>query len=375
VGQRRRLIAVGVLALGVAIAIGVGALGGEQQTPSKPAGVRATAAPTASPCEARTSRVLRLACGLSPAAKVAQLFLLGDAPSGALRRLDVGGMVVVQSGDLAVARSVARPKRRVAPWVLAVQEGGERNAFAGVPPTAAPADVPSAKAAVAQASASARALRGLGISGVLGPVVDVGVEAGAALGTRVYSDDTDDVSAYAERVVRAYRKQRSFSAVEHFPGLGAADVPTESGPASVGLSLRELRQRDLRPFAAASAAGAPAVVVGHGLYALSGYTTPASLSRRVVTTLLRDELGFQGVAIADDLAEPAVSLTTPVPLAAVQAIQAGADLVYISGPARAQEAAFAAVLRAVRRGKIDRKRLDEAVVRDVSAKRDYGLLR
>jgi beta-N-acetylhexosaminidase len=70
-----------------------------------------------------------------------------------------------------------------------------------------------------------------------------------------------------------------------------------------------------------------------------------------------------------------VSLTTPVPKAAVLALRAGADLITISGPPAQQEAAFAALVKAVRSGKVSRERLDEAVLRDVAAKRGYGLLR
>jgi beta-N-acetylhexosaminidase len=143
----------------------------------------------------------------------------------------------------------------------------------------------------------------------------------------------------------------------------------------VGLGLRELRRRDLRPFRAAIAAGVPGVVLGHGLYPMTDYVTPASLSRRVATNLLRGELGFRGVSITDDLAEPAVTTSLAVPDAAVAALRAGADMLFISGPPADQQAAYVAVLRAVRRGRVSRRRLNEAVERILDVKRDYGLLR
>lgn len=360
---------------GLVVAAVAGSGGESSRTTSAPTASVAEGPHLAGPCEAPTTRAQRLACGLSLQQKVAQTLLLGNAPSGALRRLDVGGVVIADPASAGLAQTLPRPRRGLAPWVLAVQEGGEYNALVGLPPSVAPADVADARSAAAEARASARALRAAGVNGVFGPVIDVGVEAGNSLGTRVYSDDPEDVSAYATQVVRAYRREHSFSAVEHFPGLGAADASTADGPASVGLSLAELRRRDLRPFEAAIAAGVPAVVVGHGLYDLTGFTTPASLSRSVLTKLLRDQLGFRGVAITADLAEPAVSLTTTIPVAAVQALRAGADLVYVSGPPARQEAAFAALVKAVRDGKVSRQRLDEAVLRDVAAKRDYGLLR
>ena len=175
-------------------------------------------------------------------------------------------------------------------------------------------------------------------------------------------------------MLRAYRKADLFAAVEHFPGLGSADQSTADGPASVGLDLPELRKRDLLPFRAAIEDGAPAVVLSHALYPMNDFTAPGSLSKEVVTDLLRGELGYDGVAITDDLAEPAVEIVAPVPQAAVEALRAGADMLEISGPAADQQAAYDAVLAAVRRGRISRARLDEAVGRILAAKEEYGLL-
>ena len=151
------------------------------------------------------------------------------------------------------------------------------------------------------------------MNGVLGPDLDVSPEGGSALGALAYSDDTTDVSAFADAVLPAYRKAGLFAAVEHFPGLGSADQSTADGPATVGLDLPELRKRDLLPFRAAIEDGAPAVVLSHALYPMNDFTAPGSLSKEVVTDLLRGELGYDGVAITDDLAEPAVEIVAPVP--------------------------------------------------------------
>jgi beta-N-acetylhexosaminidase len=284
---------------------------------------------------------------------------------------------VTQLGGLAgEAAVIASEERHVKPWVMTSQEGGELNSFPDLPPAALPADLGSAGEAGATAKDSAATLHGLGVNGVLGPVVDVGgTETGSALGARVYSDQADEVSAYAQETVRAYRAEHVFSAVKHFPGLGATDQSTEEGPATVGLSLDELRARDLIPFKAAIDAGVPGVVIGHALYAINDFTVPASLSRAVATDLLRGELHFKGVAITDDLADPAITAIHTVPDAAVQAVRAGADMLFISGNTSDQQGAYVAVLRAVRRGRIPRRRLDQAVGRILLAKQDYDLIR
>lgn len=322
--------------------------------------------------------------------KVAQLFLFGFRGTdlnadifGRLRRLDLGGIVVASQNYTDVAqlgaltgeaRVIAREERHVPPWVITSQEGGELNSFFDLPPAALPADMGSAREAGTAAERSAAALRGLGVNGVVGPVVDVGQESGSALGARLYSDNPDEVAAYAEATVTAYRKRHVFSAVTHFPGLGAADQSTEEGPATVGLGLDELRERDLIPFKVAVDAGVPGVVIGHALYPFSDFTVPASLSKQVATDLLRRDLRFKGVAITDDLADPAIRVIHTVPDAAVRALRVGADMLYISGGAGDQQAAYVAVLRAVQRGRIPRRRLNEAVGRILLAKQDYDLI-
>jgi beta-N-acetylhexosaminidase len=324
--------------------------------------------------------------------KVAQLFLFGfegtDLTAEVFRRLrnqDLGGIVLARrnyTGDPALlgqlgaeAGVIARDEGHVPPWVLTIQDGREFNELEGLPPALAGADLASAEDAAAQALETAGTMRDLNITGLLGPVIDVGFESGSALGARVYSDDPEQVAAYAKVMVRAFREERLFGAVKHFPGLGTADQSTQLGPATVGLDLEQLRERDLRPFRAAIEAGAPAVLLSHALYPVNDFTRPGSLTRAIVTDLLRRELRFQGVAITDDLADPAVTSSYSVPDAAVEALKAGADVLFISGPAGDQQAAYAAVLAAARRGDIPRRRLNEAVLRALEAKEDYGLIR
>jgi beta-N-acetylhexosaminidase len=336
--------------------------------------------------------VADLARRLPTERKVAQLFVFGfrgtDATAeifGRLGRMDLGGIALAaanyvdvgQLGGLAgEAAAIAGDSRHVPPWVFASQEGGELNSFPDLPPSVAPADLTSGREAESQARESAKSLLALGVNAVLGPVVDVGgTETGSALGSRIYSDDPDEVATYADATVRAYRAEHVFAAAEHFPGLGATDQSTEDGPATVGLGLDELRQRDLIPFGAAVDAGVPGVVIGSALYPFNDFTVPASLSRQVDSGLLRHELRFKGVAMTDDLADPAITTLHTIPDAAVQALRAGADMLYISGSAGDQQAAYVAVLRAVQGGRVSRRRLDEAVGRILLAKQDYGLIR
>ena len=405
---RGRLVALGVVAvaaLAAGIAVGAGGGSGTSTVPEATRGApaqrvsflaRIVPPPAEKPLPGGPSvprGIADLARRLPFERKVAQLFLWGfrgrDLRADIytrLKRLDLGGVVLERNNYLSAqqlsqlaggAVVISQQEKHVRPWVMARQEGGEFNAFPDLPPGDDPVDLQDAGEGGREAAQAAAALRPLGVTGMLGPVLDVGSDEGGepALGARVYSDDPEEVAGYAEEVARAYRKGRLVSAVEHFPGLGAASQDTEEGPATVGLSLRELRKRDLAPFQAAFESGAPAVVLSHALYQVDDFTRPASLSHRIATDLLRGELRFRGLAITDDLADPAITASASMPGAAVQALNAGADMLWISGSPSDQQAAYVAVLRAVQRRQVSLRRVDEALYRVLITKRQYGIIR
>ena len=323
--------------------------------------------------------------------KVAQLFLLGfegqdlTAPIfEQMRRQDIGGLVFEgrnyldpqQLASLAgEGRVIAEDEGHVPPFMMVSQEGGDFSEFSDLPPTQAPSELGSAKEAEAAAEEAAATLGPLGFNGVLAPVIDVGTADGTgALDERAFSDDPDRVAEFAEVTVRAYNNGQVMSVPKHFPGLGAAGQAPEDGPTPIGLTVDELKNRDLIPFRAAFDAGAAAVLISHGSYTTDDFVTPGSLSKTIATGLLRDELKFGGVSITDDLASPAVTAISAIPDAAVEALRAGVDMVWISGTRGEQEAAMNAVLNAVRSGDISRERIDQAVLRALTAKQRFGLI-
>ena len=337
-----------------------------------------------------SAQVTALAEGMPIEDRVAQLFLLGfqgqdlTAPIfEQLRERGLGGIAIdaqnyVSSDQLASlageAGVVAEQEDNVRPWVLAPQEGGEFNAFPDLPPATAAADLDSAAAALAESRQAAKTLGDAGLSGLLGPTIDIGPANGIAVGARAFSDDPRDVADYAKAVVDAYRAESLLTAPGHFPGLGSGSEDTRLGLSQVGSSVAALRTRDLVPFRAAIRAGAPAITMSNGLYVTDDFVRPGSLSPALIGGLLRRDLGFRGIVITDDLADPGVTALTTIPEAAVDAIRAGADLLYVSGPPAEQQAAYDAVLKAARSGALPAGRLKEALLRNLSVKRNYGLI-
>jgi hypothetical protein len=185
--------------------------------------------------ERRTpAAVRRAARELSVEDKVDQLLLFGFEGTDAgelaepVARGEVGGLVVADENyddedqlEELVKSTQARARRedRVPPLFLVSQEGGELSALGDLPPAFAPADTASIEEAAVQTLASAKALRAIGIDGVLGPVIDVGAADGGPLGVRPFSDDAREIARYARAVVPSYVTNGLISAPLHFPGL------------------------------------------------------------------------------------------------------------------------------------------------------------
>jgi beta-N-acetylhexosaminidase len=195
----------------------------------------------------------------------------------------------------------------------------------------------------------------------------------SAVADRAFSDDPVIAAQLTAAAVRGCRSAGLAPAVLHFPGLGAASQDTSQGPATVSLDAGTLSSRDLEAFRAAFSERAPAVVLSLAFYAAYDPVTPAALAEPVATDLLRDELGFEGVAITDDLGSGAVRSSDNVPKAAVRALAAGADLLQIGDPAD-QAGVHEAIVDAVAEGELSEERLAEAAGRVLELKRRQGLV-
>ena len=206
--------------------------------------------------------------------------------------------------------------------------------------------------------ASSRQLRALGATALLGPPLDLGYAGGPWAG-RALGDEPAAVARAASVSVRRALAGKVAPIVGHFPGEGAASQDPNDGTATVGLSLDELRAAELQPFAAV-ARRVPAVQLSGAVFAAWDGVTPATQSPEVVG-LLRDELRFAGTIVSADLG--ALTLTTgqTVAEAAVDALQAGCDLLWVPGDAADQEAVRRAIVRGVRTGTIPVRRVADAL--------------
>jgi beta-N-acetylhexosaminidase len=194
------------------------------------------------------------------------------------------------------------------------------------------------------------------------PVADVlKYEGNETIGDRSFGTDPGLVSRMVTAYVTALRENGIHATLKHFPGLGNSNTDTHDGMAVTESTLEELRASDFLPFAAGIEAGAEFVMVGHiSVPNVVGDNTPASLSEKIITELLRGELGFTGIVITDALNMGAVSEYYTSEEAAIKAIKAGADMLLM--PEDFQEA-YEGLLAAVKSGQISEERINESLRR------------
>ena len=209
-------------------------------------------------------------------------------------------------------------------------------------------------------------LAALGINLDLAPAVDVNTAAdNPVIGTRSFGADPALVARHAAAAVIGLQSAGVAACAKHFPGHGSTTLDSHLVLATVDAPISVLRARDLPPFEAAIAAGVRAIMPSHLVVPDLTGDLPASLSRRAQTDLLRGDLGFTGVIVSDGLEMRAVSEPYGIPEAAVRAVMAGTDLLCLG---RDQDqlsylAVKAALIDAVRSGRLSGNRLEEAAAR------------
>ncbi|MGI8803399.1 MAG: glycoside hydrolase family 3 N-terminal domain-containing protein [Solirubrobacteraceae bacterium] len=316
--------------------------------------------------------------------ELAQLFVIGidgttvsPGASARLRAHNWGGVVLGRPNyaappQLAALTAAIGSALTTPPLVVARQAGGQSNGFPKLPPASEPSLGATGRPALvsAQAQLAARDLRPLGINATLAPLADLAAAGGPAV-ERAYASDPDLVTAMVRAAVAGYGAGGLISIVAHFPGEGGASQDPALGPATVGSVLPDLLSHDIKPFAAV-AGQAPVIQVSDALYAAFDGVTPATLLPDAVA-LLRQRLHFQGVVLSGDLLAVTAATGGSVADAAVRALKAGCDLLFLPGGATDAEAAYNAVLGAIRQGQLDPQAISRSLARVAALKKAYRI--
>ena len=316
-----------------------------------------------------------------------------DTPAQAIAKYRPGGVIYYTTrnnddniGDPAQVATLSNGLQTAAlsqpshiPLQISVdQEGGALVARFGAPATQMPGNMAlGAGRSAADARRSAEVigteLAAVGVTQDYAPVSDVNVNPNnPVIGIRSIGSDPGLVSELASAQVQGYHAGGIASVAKHFPGHGDTGVDSHFGLPEVTHTLEQIHQIDLPPFEAAIAAGVDTIMTAHVVMPAIDPGVPATMSHKILTGLLRDELGFDGVIVTDALDMAGATATYPPDVAPVQAMLAGADQLLVPPQ---MGTAYEAVLDAVLSGEISRQRLDESVYRILLHKFRRGLFR
>jgi beta-N-acetylhexosaminidase len=251
-----------------------------------------------------------------------------------LRARETAGVILFgfNAGAPAEWRRLTRTVQRQAggeALVMADQEGGEIRTVSWAGPAAGQPSQGESQAVRRGARAAGRGLVRAGVNVNLAPVADVPGGVAPVMGFRAFAGDASGIAARTRASIEGMRAAGVAATAKHFPGLGRAQVNTDDGSAVVAGPLTA----DLVPFRATVQAAGPLIMLSHALYPSLDPDRIASQSRRIVTGLLRERLGYDGVIVTDSIEAQAVLDRSGVARAAERSLRAGADLVLTTGSA------------------------------------------
>ncbi|GIN72017.1 hypothetical protein J14TS2_24920 [Bacillus sp. J14TS2] len=217
-------------------------------------------------------------------------------------------------------------------------------------------------------------LKAFGFNLDFAPVLDVNSNPdNPVINDRSFGPDPQLVSRLGIETMKGIQSQQIMSVIKHFPGHGDTAVDSHLELPIIEKSVKEMEKLELIPFQKAIDEGADMVMVAHILIPEIDPAYPSSMSEKVITNLLRDQLHFTGVVVTDDMTMKAITNQYEMGEAAVQSVKAGSDVVLIAHEYDKAKEAIEALVHAVETGELSEKRIDESVRRILELKRKYAI--
>ena len=213
---------------------------------------------------------------------------------------------------------------------------------------------------------TAKSLKDMGINVNFTPVADVGSN-----DKRSYSTDANTVIDFVRAATKGYQQENIIYSLKHFPGIGKGKVDSHIDSSSIDVAKEVLMTEDVLPFKTIIDESDPNdyfILVSHLKYLALDEEYPASLSSKIMTDLLRNELGYKGIIITDDMEMGAVANHNDFRSIGVNAVKAGADIVLVCHEYEHQQEVYLGLLDAVNNGEISQERIDESIKRIIKVK-------
>ena len=304
-----------------------------------------------------------------------------EITKGWLEKYPVGGLIYFadnimtreQTEDMLKNTTASAMELQGLPFFLCVDEEGGRvvrvagNAKMGVENVGPMKDITDEDGAYAAGETVGSYLKALGFTVDMAPVADVLTnDKNTVIGDRSFGTDASVVDKYADAYSDGLHSQGILSVYKHFPGHGATEGDTHEGYAYTNKTYEELKEAELIPFANAKSNKIDMVMVAHiAVPKITGDNTPCTLSYKMVTEVLRNDLGYDGLIITDAMNMGAITENYSSKDATVKAIQAGVDIVLMPQDFKGS---VEGVVEAVKNGEISEERIDESVLRIIQKK-------
>lgn len=301
-----------------------------------------------------------------------------------VEEFEVGGIVLL-GRNVGAPDQTARTMNelqdlsKVPLFIIADQEGGMvarfRDPCVIYPSNMALGATGNPDYAYRAARATAQQLLASGVNFDFAPCVDVNNNPlNPIIGTRSYGDNPEIVSRFAREAIRGFHDGGVLTSVKHFPGHGDTSVDSHLALPVVDFPMERLESLELVPFKASIAAGVATIMTTHIIFPALDPDLPATMSPKILTGLLREKLGWDGVIVTDCLEMDGVAVKWGTPQAALAALKAGADCPLICHTLSRQREAHDLITAAVESGDISIKRLNASVRRVLALKERFGLI-
>ncbi|WP_194841311.1 beta-N-acetylhexosaminidase [Salinibacillus xinjiangensis] len=324
--------------------------------------------------------------------KIGQMLMvgfMGDSYNAELEayinQYQVGGLILFERNIKDTAQTVAllnqmkEKNQGQIPLFLSLDEEGGRvsrvpDEFSSLPAARKIGELNQPKLSYRFGQTIAQEIKSLGFNMNYAPVLDVNNNpSNPIIGERAFGTSPKEVITHGVAVMEGMRSSGVIPVVKHFPGHGDTSKDSHLSLPTIHKDLSELHKVELKPFKAAIKADVDAIMIAHLLLPKLDSKKPSSLSKPIITELLRNQLNYNGLVITDDLTMKAVTNQMSVSDAAVQSVKAGNDLLLIAHHKQNVVETFQKLKQAVLSGEISESRINESVYRILKAKEKYNI--
>jgi beta-N-acetylhexosaminidase len=219
-----------------------------------------------------------------------------------------------------------------------------------------------------------RQMAAIGVTQFYHPVCDVNINPlNPEIGVRSFGDNVSVISKFINATVRGYEDAGITATIKHFAGRGDSATDAHDVLDVCRGDKKRMQQVELAAFQAGVDAGASALMTAHTIYPAYDEEYPATLSKKILTDLLRGEMGFDGIIVSDAIGMAAILKKWPLPLACAMAIKAGVDTILLKADDESRSQCLFGIKSAVENGTLSEERVNDAVRRLLCRKYDQGL--